>query len=639
MRSLLEQLNLRTKMLLIAGLALAMAAVPATLVLQQAVTDWRQARTELAGLPPAMGLLQLMRSTQQHRGLAHGVLSGNAAGAAARDQAAQALQAQWAPLEAALTGMGNAALDRRLAEHRRELSALLDAVQKRQLPAAESFARHTQLIEAQMGLVDDVAIGAGLVLHARADGYFLQDAVLRQLPPVAEALAQLRGSGMGLLSQREAGPAERARLAALVARARTQGAAVDKGLRLAMGAAPTAALSGTLEAANRALADGLAYAESRLIQPAVLDEPPAQWWSRMTQLIDAQYQLGDRAREALATSLQAHADAVQRSLVVASAGLLLLAAACVGLVLAVGRQITLAMQQALAMAEAVAAGDLCHRVQVRGRDESARMLGALDAMARQLSGTVAGVRDNAVQVATASAQIAQGNLDLSGRTEQQAAALEQTAASIEQLAATVRQTAEHAQEASTLAETARQVAARGGAAVGEMVTTMKQIDDSARRIGDIIGTIDGIAFQTNILALNAAVEAARAGEQGRGFAVVAGEVRSLAQRSAQAAREIKSLIGTSVERAERGSAQADHAGGTMHEIVGAIERVSVLMQAISTASGEQSAGVAQVDQAMGEIDRATQQNAALVEQSAAAAASLRRQAEGLQQAVQGFRTA
>jgi methyl-accepting chemotaxis protein len=323
----------------------------------------------------------------------------------------------------------------------------------------------------------------------------------------------------------------------------------------------------------------------------------------------------------------------------AGVGLLLLAAACVALVLAVGRQITAAMQQALAMAEAVAAGDLGHRVQVRGRDECARMLTALDAMARRLSGTVAGVRDNAVQVATASAQIAQGNLDLSGRTEEQAAALEQTAASIEELAATVRQTAEHAQQASTLAESARQVAARGGAAVGEMVATMKQIDDSARRIGDIIGTIDGIAFQTNILALNAAVEAARAGEQGRGFAVVAGEVRSLAQRSAQAAREIKSLIGNSVERAERGSAQADHAGGTMQEIVSAIERVSVLMQAISSASGEQSAGVAQVDQAMGEIDRATQQNAALVEESAAAAASLRRQAEGLQQAMQGFRTA
>jgi methyl-accepting chemotaxis protein len=359
----------------------------------------------------------------------------------------------------------------------------------------------------------------------------------------------------------------------------------------------------------------------------------------MTQVIDAQYQLGDRARTALERVVRVYGDDAQRELLYGTGGLLLLMGACLALIVMVGRQVTRAANGALQLAEAVAAGDLTRRVQAEGDDEMARMLRALDGMAQQLAGTVASVRDNATQVATASAQIAQGNMDLSGRTEQQASALQQTAASVEELSATVQQTADNAREASAQAVAARDVATRGGQAVDAMVATMKQIDDSSRRIGDIIGTIDGIAFQTNILALNAAVEAARAGEQGRGFAVVAGEVRSLAQRSAQAAREVRTLVSASVERAETGSAQADRAGGTMHEIVDAIDRVSALMQSISGASSEQSRGVAQVDQAMGEIDRATQQNAALVEESAAAAESLRRQAEALQASVSTFRLA
>ena len=641
MRALLDALSLRTKMFLIAALALAMAAVPASLHLSRAVDDWRTARTELAGLPPAEGLLQLMRTTQQHRGLANGVLNGNEAGAADRTAAADRLHKQWAALETAFAGLGDADLQQRLAAHRRELDGLLAAVNDRRLKAPDSFRQHTALIDAQMALLYDVAAASQLVLHPDPSGYFLQDAVLRQLPPVIEAMAQLRGAGMGLLAKREATPAERQRLAALAERAQAQARAVEQALQLAQRAQPAlaAGLAGPLKAANQALAETVAYAQQRLIDAPALEEPPPQWWSRTTAAIDAQFKLADGARDALVADVTAYGQARQRELALAVGGLLLLGALCAFVIVAVARQVTAAVQQALEMAEAVAGGDLARRVHADGRDELARMLRALDGMARQLSTTVATVRDNATQVATASAQIAQGNQDLSGRTEQQAAALQQTAASIEQLAATVRQTADHAQEASTLAATARDVARRGGNAVGEMVTTMKQIDDSSRRIADIIGTIDGIAFQTNILALNAAVEAARAGEQGRGFAVVAGEVRALAQRSAEAAREIKTLIGASVERVERGSAQADHAGGTMQEIVDTIEKVSGLMQAISNASGEQSSGVAQVDQAMGEIDRATQQNAALVEESAAAADSLRRQAEVLQQAMQGFRTA
>ena len=291
---------------------------------------------------------------------------------------------------------------------------------------------------------------------------------------------------------------------------------------------------------------------------------------------------------------------------------------------------------AAAIATAVASGDLGVDVPVAPGDERS-VMAAMQRMCANLSGIVAQVRDSSDSMATASARIAQGNGELSARTEQQASALEQTAASMEQLGTTVRHNADHAVQARGLAAQANEAAVKGGAAVGRMVDTMKSINDSSRQIADIVGVIDGIAFQTNILALNAAVEAARAGEQGRGFAVVAGEVRTLAGRSAQAAREIKSLIGASVGRAEQGAAIAAAAGSSMDDVLGSIRRVSDVVAEISAASVEQSAGVAQVGQAVAQMDQATQSNAALVEQSAAAAESLRVQADQLVRAVQVFR--
>ncbi|MGD9942734.1 MAG: methyl-accepting chemotaxis protein [Burkholderiaceae bacterium] len=301
------------------------------------------------------------------------------------------------------------------------------------------------------------------------------------------------------------------------------------------------------------------------------------------------------------------------------------------------RGLTRSLRYAVEVSAAVADGDLSQRIDVRGRDELAQLLGALAGMRDRLAGIVMQVRQGAHGVATASAEIAHGNQDLSARTENQASALEQTAASMDELASTVRQNAEHAQQASQLAQQASSVAGQGGDVVGEVVSTMKGISESSSKIADIIGVIDGIAFQTNILALNAAVEAARAGEQGRGFAVVASEVRSLAGRSAVAAKEIKTLIDTSLSRIEQGGALADKAGVTMGEVVGSIRRVSEIIGEISAASAEQSAGVTQVGGAVTQMDQATQQNAALVEQMAAAAASLSSQAQGLVQTVAVFK--
>ena len=290
------------------------------------------------------------------------------------------------------------------------------------------------------------------------------------------------------------------------------------------------------------------------------------------------------------------------------------------------------------VADAVAAGRLDTPIQLRAGDTHSTMA-ALSTMTQNLARTVQSVRENAESVATASAQIASGNADLSGRTEQQASSLQETASSMDRLGATVRQNADSARQANQLAMSSSAVAQQGGQMVMQVVETMKGINDSSRKIADIISVIDGIAFQTNILALNAAVEAARAGEQGRGFAVVASEVRSLAQRSAAAAREIKTLIGASVERVEQGTLLVDRAGATMQEIVASIQRVTDIVGEISSASVEQSDGVNQVGQAVSKMDEATQQNAALVEQSAAAAESLRQQSQQLVQAVAVFRLA
>ncbi len=301
------------------------------------------------------------------------------------------------------------------------------------------------------------------------------------------------------------------------------------------------------------------------------------------------------------------------------------------------RAIVQPMAQAVKVAEAVAAGDLRSDIQPASRDETGQLLDALQRMNQSLTGIVGQVRLSSDSIATGTGEIATGNADLSQRTEQQAANLQETAASMEELTATVKQNAETARTATQLAQTASTVAIEGGQAVQQVVAVMRQIDESSRRINDIIGTIDGIAFQTNILALNAAVEAARAGEQGRGFAVVAGEVRALAQRSAAAAKEIKTLIGDSGEKVETGSRLAGSAGDTMGQIVEQVKRVSDLISEISAASAEQSQGIDQIGDAISQLDQVTQQNAALVEESAAAAESLKQQAAQLNQAVAVFR--
>ena len=386
---------------------------------------------------------------------------------------------------------------------------------------------------------------------------------------------------------------------------------------VAMGRVVELGLANKTEEATRALVNDLSKAQTA-------------WLGAVNALVEFEEKLN---AEAAVEAGEAYVAA--RSIVIGVSLVALVLGALIAWRLTVG--ITHPIAQAVRVAQTVAAGDLTSRVNVTGSDETGQLLSALKAMNTELVRVVSQVRASSDSISTGATQIATGNADLSQRTEEQASNLEETAASMEELTSTVQANAETARQASQLASSASEVAARGGKVVGEVVTTMQQITDSSRKIGDIIGVIDGIAFQTNILALNAAVEAARAGEQGRGFAVVASEVRSLAQRSAEAAKEIKALIGRSVEQVEQGTVLVDEAGKTMGEIVASIQRVSDIVAEITSASVEQSSGIGQVGEAVSQMDQVTQQNAALVEESAAAAESLKGQAQKLVQAVAVFK--
>ena len=340
------------------------------------------------------------------------------------------------------------------------------------------------------------------------------------------------------------------------------------------------------------------------------------------------------ARKAVALSQTVYDQAFWTALAVMAVAAL----ACATMAWKITQSITQPLAEAVGLARTVAEGDLSRELRVHGRDELSTLGHTLNTMSHNLSDLIARIRGGTESIATASAQIAQGNADLSARTEHQAASLQETAASMQQMDDTVRGNSDNARQANQLALQATQVATQGGQDVGHVVATMSAIQESSRRIADIIGVIDGIAFQTNILALNAAVEAARAGEQGRGFAVVASEVRSLAQRSANAAREIKGLITDSVEKVEMGTAQVNQAGQTIDEVVQQVRKVNDLIAEISSSSTEQSQGVGQINTAVTQLDQTTQQNAALVEETSAAAESLRQQAQQLAQAVSAFKT-
>ncbi len=635
----IRHLSMPAKFALIGGLTACMLAAPTALVVGNAMQEIRTAQQQQAGIEPARELLRLVQLTQQHRGLSAGLLSGDDSMGAGQQATAKELAAAFTATEAAFATFGDAALSARLAENAKLTQSLAASVGKGAVTVPDSFRRHSRLIAAQLEMLEDLTQLSGLVLLADAGDYHLQNAVLNLVPKMIESLGQLRARGVEVLGQGTLGPNGRADLQTLLATAHQIDAASVKALTIAArdSAELQQLLAGQRVKAEASLKSIFALIDGELVNAQILRLTPKEYFDASTKALNDVFAFGNEAFEHLDARASGRLASERSGLAGMGLAIALLAALCAWLMWAIARATTRSVAAAVRVAQAVADGDLGAPVPDGGRDELGRLLAALGEMQQRLGGVVGQVRGNAECVASASAQIARGNLDLSQRTEEQASALQQTAASMEELGSTVVHNADNARQASELAQGASAVAGQGGTVMAQVVQTMRAIQTSSQKISEITGTIDSIAFQTNILALNAAVEAARAGEQGRGFAVVASEVRSLAQRSADAAREIKSLIGASVEQVDAGTRLVDQAGTTMQEIVASIAGVSSIMGEIRSASAEQSQGVSEVGAAVSRMDRTTQHNAALVEQTAAAATSLEEQARQLVQAVAVFK--
>ena len=641
MSNLIHRLRLSHKFGLLALLGALMLAPPMTYYLVDAEAELASTRQEVAGLQPSAALLKLIRLTQQHRGLTATVLGGKAEAEGQRAERQREVDQALGEFAALAAGIEDPKFAEGWQQVQQQWKTLSAQVAQRQMAAPASFAGHSALVELQLDLHGRIVSHYGLDLDPEPVSYHLVIATMTQLPQLTEQLGKLRGSGAGILARGQATVADRAMLGGLSESARGEMHRLLTTLERALEHDPALRerMAGPIEQARAGVERTREMLRTDLIEAEALTLPSAEYFQATTKAIDQVFAVHGLASEALAGALQVRTARLQRTEWLVIGLSVLMVGLCGLLARSIVRTILQATDDARRMAERIAAGDLSPEPLRAGEDELGRMVQAMEAMRLSLTEVVGTVRENAVSVAAASAQIAQGNIDLSSRTEQQAAALQQTAATMDQLGSTVSHNADHAREADGLAREASTLASRGGEMVSQVVGTMGGISEASRKIGDIIGVIDSIAFQTNILALNAAVEAARAGEQGRGFAVVATEVRNLAQRSAEAAREIKALISTSVERVEQGVSLVDQTGRSVGEVVASIRRVSDIVAQISAASAEQSTGVAQVGQAVTQMDRATQQNAALVEQSAAAAGTLKSQAEQLVDAVARFRIA
>jgi methyl-accepting chemotaxis protein len=637
---LLHRLSLSTKFLVLGLIALIMVLVPSGLFFEKAMSEAAATKREAMAAGALVALNATVQFTQTHRGLSAGALGGNESLAQRRPAMKEkvmrnldVLEAEFKTIKVSSKVMGM------FGDVRQRWNSLEQGVSSKQFKPGESTKLHTELIASILVLNEELLTEFGLSLDPSADSFFLIQASLVSMPNLGENLGIMRAQGTGFLAQNSLSPEGRATLAGLAKRVRELQGEMFRNLKRATELNPkmNAELASKADATRATVDKALGLADVALITAVEVNYPAATYFDEFTRTIDGLYEFNALAMKSLTDSLEDRASHLQKAKYIVLALLALCMMGGVVLSMAFIRSITVPVHEAVAVATAVANGDLTVNVQVRGDNELGQLMKAMADMRDHLSQVVSKVRQGSEGVATASSEIASGNHDLSARTESQASALEETSSSMEQLGETVKQNADSARQANQLALNASSVAVRGGEVVGQVVETMKGINESSRKISDIISVIDGIAFQTNILALNAAVEAARAGEQGRGFAVVASEVRSLAGRSADAAKEIKILINASVDRVEHGTELVDQAGATMSEVVTSIKRVTDIMGEIASASAEQSLGVSQVGEAVAQMDQTTQQNAALVEEIAAAASSLKTQAEDLVGVVASFR--
>jgi len=631
-----EHWSLRTRLTLIAVLSLLLAIVPSGMLLRQYAAQLDIVAGEQHALPANRAWQAALAALQQQRGLGAEALSTKPDAKPQAIATTRAVEQALQKLEAAL---GESGLDEALVAQQRERivalrdqqAALAKALADGPLDASKLLAAQLRLASAAFEAIAELNAGSGLLLDPEASSYFSIVAGLQAAPRAQDALSELAAIA------RSAAVDDLASVSAAQTRYREHAAQMQIHLQLA------------LQSGNGLLTEGLKpLAETARTQRRQVDEtleaaakdvnfPLDQLAARLAEAGAVQAKLSGQVMAVLDAGLATRADAarMRRNLLMA----LIPAALALMLILMARsiRQLLVPVRQMVDVTERIAAGDLSQAVPQGRRDELGRVLAALGHMQQRLRELVERIHEDAGGIRHAVAEIAAGNQDLATRTEQAAARLQQTASNVQSLTAAVKHSSAAAQDAEALAQSAADVASRGGRVVGDVVGTMKGIEEGSRRIGDITGLIDGIAFQTNILALNAAVEAARAGDAGRGFAVVAAEVRALAQRSATAAREIKTLITQSVERVEAGTSQAAEAGEAVDAILGKVREMTGLIHAMAEQTRAEAQQTTEVGEAVQAIDAMTQQNAALVEEAAAAADSLRSQAEGMDETVNAFR--
>lgn len=640
MKTFLNRLPIARKYMMVGVLVLITVIIPTSMVVMGQATTARNAAAAANYLAPATQVLEIIRFSQQTRGLSSAFLNGNSAAAADIDKALKEANQVFERAETDLQAVAvNAQILDRLRALRNDLGNLASAVQKQNVTTAASFAGYTEIIGREMVLLRDIIADTALNLDGNADTYPLINGLFTSLPPLTEYLGQARAISTGLLAGGSASASERQRVAALHALSVDRQQAWESNLLAARrsNAEIDAQLAGSIESALDLTRKALDLTNIAVIQAADLTHASTDYYQTMTRSIDAHFALGGRVAALLKDLLQTRAQQAQIQLWVMVGTLLSLGGIAFWLAVKLTQNTIASLHVSLDMARTIGRGDLTVMAQINGNDESQQLLQALNEMNHSLAQIITQVRGSTDNIATAAGQIAAGNHDLADRTTAQAASLEETAASMEQLTSTVAQNSENAAAANALTRQAAERAQRGSTAVQQFVKTMSAIRDTSSDISDIVGIIDGIAFQTNILALNAAVEAARAGEAGKGFAVVAAEVRNLAQRSATSAREVRELIVQSTEEVNAGSKLAEIAGTTMREVLESISKVSELMDDIAVASKEQSYGISQVNTAVGQMDGVTQQNAALVQEASAAADSLHEQSDLLVEAVSAFK--